>query len=426
MKLCRIFSLLAAVALVVQSSRGNTLSRDSVPSVMVGDSVVELPLAVRYDWVPAAAGAGMLGLGFAGHYAYPRSFHVASPGGRSDHGADYLQYAPMALPWIMKIAGQPTRSGWGRMAVSQGIATALMAGTVYGLKHGVDSPRPDGTDSRSFPSGHSAWAFMGATMVAEELGWRSPWYTIGAYTLATGVAVERVVDRHHFPTDVVAGAGIGILATRLGYYFGDLLFDRQQLDMRLRAMEPNHNFSYLSLETGLSLPLGHVSLGDGRSIVRLPALMAGFRGAAAFSDHWGLALDLGLLSTPLIVDIRHDRTYIAPLHSLGAVLSPVYTYVCSNRVSLTAEGGIGYYHNFRLNAIDNAVEAGSGTMVGRINFGAIMRFSNHFSARATVGYEMSRYDFTVHPSTAYHNPAAGHTSGISSALLVNLSSRYEF
>ena len=171
----RFFVFLATVALVVQSSRGNTLSRDSVPLALTGDSVVELPSAVRHDWVPAAAGAGMLGLGFAGHYAYPRSYHVASPGGRSDHGADYLQYAPMALPWIMKIAGQPTRSGWGRMVVSQAVATALMAGTVYGLKHGVDSPRPDGSDSRSFPSGHSAWAFMGATMVAEELGWRSPW-----------------------------------------------------------------------------------------------------------------------------------------------------------------------------------------------------------------------------------------------------------
>ena len=382
---------------------------------------------VPRDWVPAVAGGAILGAGFLGHYAYPHDFAVvAGTKTRGDRGTDVLQYAPMALPWVMKLAGRPTRSGWGRMAVSQAFATAIMGGAVYGMKHGIDSPRPDGSDFRSFPSGHTAWAFMGATMVAEELGDISPWYTVGAYTFATGIALERVIDRHHFPTDVVAGAGIGILATRLGYFLGDLIFDNRQLSRRLCEMKNNHNFSYLSLETGLMLPLGHVGLGEGCSIVRLPALTAGFRGGAALTDNIGLAVDLGLISTPLIVDVRHDRTYIAPLHSLGAVVSPYFTHICSNRVSLNAEVGVGYYHNFGLNSIEKAITAGSGSLVGRVNVGAVMRFSPHFSARATVGCQLSRYSFTIHPSEAYHTTSTLHTSGTTPSLLLSISSRYEF
>jgi len=56
----------------------------------------------------------------------------------------------------------------------------------------------------------------------------------------------------------------------------------------------------------------------------------------------------------------------------------------------------------------------------------VLRFSSNFSARASIGYEMSRYRFTVRPSAAYSIPAPATARGIASALLVNISSRYEF
>ena len=59
----------------------------------------------------------------------------------------------------------------------------------------------------SFPSGHSTNAFAFATAIAGHYdGWVVP--TI-VYTIATGVAVSRVNDHVHFPSDVVAGALIG-------------------------------------------------------------------------------------------------------------------------------------------------------------------------------------------------------------------------
>ena len=137
---------------------------------------------------------------------------------------DATQYVPIALPWAMKAIGQPTRSAWGRMSISQGLGVVMMGGSVKLLKNVVGDMRPDATDCTSFPSGHTAWAFLGATMIERELGWRSPWYTFGAYTFASAVAMQRVVDKRHFPIDVAGGAAIGVIAGHLGYFIGDKIF----------------------------------------------------------------------------------------------------------------------------------------------------------------------------------------------------------
>lgn len=155
-------------------------------------------------------------------------------GAGPDRGADCLQYLPMVFPEVMKISGVPTRSGWGRLVVSQGVSVVLMAGSVYSLKKLVTSRRPDRSDYDSFPSGHSAWAFAGATVVAKELGWRSPWYAVGAYAFATGVAMERVIDRHHSAIDAVCGAAIGVGMTQLGYLITDRIYGSHGLCERYR------------------------------------------------------------------------------------------------------------------------------------------------------------------------------------------------
>lgn len=104
---------------------------------------------------------------------YVPSFH---------HGYDdYLQYVPIFALVGMKAAGVESRSSWGRMLTSDAFSAALMATTVNVMKLVIDSRRPDGTALNSFPSGHSATAFMAATMFHKEYGVRSPWYSIGAY-----------------------------------------------------------------------------------------------------------------------------------------------------------------------------------------------------------------------------------------------------
>ncbi len=419
-----IVSALAFVILVVTQGKATTVHTDSTTCTV--DSVMPTPKPSDDTWlIPAGAGAGLVTLGAATQHSSDRwSFAKASS--HKNGFIEVAQYIPVALPWAMKALGQPTRSGWGRMATSQATAIAIMAGSVYPLKRGIDSRRPDDSDSHSFPSGHSAWAFMGATMTANELAWKSPWYPFGAYTLATAVAAERVINSRHYPTDVIAGAGIGILSAQLGYFVGDLIFGNRQLDPRsVCPLHDNLNLSFLSLNIGLNLPLGRIAIGNGK-IIRLPALSAGFHGGFAIGDNWGIGAEVGLISTPIQVEERYDRTHVAPLTSLGAVISPYYRLALSRRVSFSADIGAGYYHNFRLNSIDEAVKAGNGTPVGRVNVGTILRLSDHFSCKASVGYQISRYDFTIKQSEDYHLTVSDHSSGTTGSLLFSLSSRVEF
>ena len=93
---------------------------------------------------------------------------------------DFLQYAPAGVMLGLKAFGYQCRTNWTGMLVSDAFSAAIMAATVNGLKYTVQRPRPDGSSFNSFPSGHTATAFMTATMLHKEYGWRSPWFSIGS------------------------------------------------------------------------------------------------------------------------------------------------------------------------------------------------------------------------------------------------------
>ena len=136
---------------------------------------------------------------------------------------DYIQYAPAVVMMGMKACGYESRTGWGQMLVSDVFSIAIMAGVVNALKYGIDRTRPNGYDV-SFPSGHTATAFMTAALLDKEYGWRSPWFSIGGYTAAAFVGVSRILNNRHWMSDIASGAAIGIGSVHLGYYLSDLIF----------------------------------------------------------------------------------------------------------------------------------------------------------------------------------------------------------
>lgn len=145
------------------------------------------------------------------------------------HYDDYLQYAPAAVMVGMKACGYESRSSWGRMLVSDAFSAGIMAGAVNGIKYSVGRLRPDGSRYNSFPSGHTATAFMTASMLHKEYGWRSPLFSIGGYTAAAVTGVSRICNNRHWLSDVVAGAAIGIGSVELGYFLADLVFKERHL-----------------------------------------------------------------------------------------------------------------------------------------------------------------------------------------------------
>ena len=147
---------------------------------------------------------------------------------------DFTQYAPAALVLGLKAAGYEGRTKWGGMLVSDAMSVGIMFATVKGVKYAVNRERPYGGD-HSFPSGHTATSFMTATMLHKEYGWKSPWFSIGGYTVAAVTGVSRIMNNAHWMSDVVAGAAFGIGSVHLGYYLTDLIFkDKHILDGYIR------------------------------------------------------------------------------------------------------------------------------------------------------------------------------------------------
>lgn len=178
---------------------------------------------------------------------------------------DYIQYAPLVLTWGLKAAGYEGRSKWGRLLASNALSAAIMAGLVNGIKYTASEERPDGSTSNSFPSGHTATAFMAATILHKEYGLtRSLWYSVGGYTVATGIAAFRVMNNRHWVSDVLTGAGIGILSTELGYALSDLIFkDKYTLRREMENLnDVSEHPSFFSLQAGTGIVMGSKGVPD--------------------------------------------------------------------------------------------------------------------------------------------------------------------
>ncbi len=138
---------------------------------------------------------------------------------------DYTQFFGPAAVVGMKLGGYEGRSDWPRLLASAGMGYGIMALLVNTIKYTAKEVRPDGSSANSWPSGHTATAFVGATLLHKEYGLtRSPWWSVAGYGVATATGVMRVLNNRHWISDVLSGAGIGILSGELGYAICDLLF----------------------------------------------------------------------------------------------------------------------------------------------------------------------------------------------------------
>jgi membrane-associated phospholipid phosphatase len=133
------------------------------------------------------------------------------------HADDYLQFAPIAAVYGLNAIGVKGKNDFANRTVLLLKSEILVGVLTYSLKTITAVPRPDSGAPTSMPSGHTAQAFAAATFMAKEYGDRSVWYSVGAYTIATGVGVMRVLNNRHWVSDVLVGAGVGIFSTNIAY-----------------------------------------------------------------------------------------------------------------------------------------------------------------------------------------------------------------
>lgn len=128
---------------------------------------------------------------------------------------DYLEWGMLGWVFVCDLMGKE-KHNWVDQLCLVTIAEGLNAGMTRVLKHTVDEARPDG-GRYSFPSGHTANAFLGAHMAYKEFKDSSPVLAYSGYALAAFVAGSRIYNNRHWVADVVAGAGFGILSVELSY-----------------------------------------------------------------------------------------------------------------------------------------------------------------------------------------------------------------
>lgn len=128
---------------------------------------------------------------------------------------NFIQYVPSVIHLGLGLTGVKAKHKCIDRCLAAATAYVCMVAVGNGMKYAIREKRPDTGARGSFPSGHTATAFTGAELTRIEYG-----NAIGAaaYGVATAVGVLRVMNDRHYIHDVLAGAGIGILSAKVGYW----------------------------------------------------------------------------------------------------------------------------------------------------------------------------------------------------------------
>ena len=328
---------------------------------------------------------------------------------------DKLQFFSPALTLGLKIGGVEGRSDWTRLMVSAAMSYGLMAGFVNSIKYTASEMRPDGSTRNSWPSGHTATAFVGATILHKEYGLtRSPWYSVAGYGLATATGVMRVLNNRHWVSDVLSGAGIGIMSGELAYALSDLIFKDRHL-LRGDLMDyPNLNRdhpSFFDVSMGLGFGSKNISFDDfdimseeakGVKLQFRTATVVQAEGAYFINKYVGLGGRLRVRTSPINgwsnfmrladEDMNESIDYLMTLDD-GGIIGDISDFVTEKEITIESDhltefaGDVGLYFNFPLN---DRFSIGSKLLIGRSMMQAL-----DLNARFKGNVKDMDYDMTI-------------------------------
>ncbi len=187
-------------------------------------------------------GYGALSLGNGSLRQFDRYVNNSTIGPHGYTGSvdDYLRYGPIAAVYGLDLLGIKAKHNFLDRSAMLVISMALTSTAVTFTKNNIHRERPDGSSFSSFPSSHTAMAFMAAEFMHQEYGEQSVWFSIIGYGTATATGVLRLYHHVHWFSDVVMGAGYGILATKLSYliypYLKQIFIPKKNIDF---AFFPN-------------------------------------------------------------------------------------------------------------------------------------------------------------------------------------------
>ncbi|TPE45390.1 phosphatase PAP2 family protein [Pontibacter mangrovi] len=145
---------------------------------------------------------------------------------------DYIFFLPAAYLYGFNAFSSQNRHDIRRQTGLLLASGALTSALVWPTKKLTNIDRPNG-EPTAFPSGHTAYAFTIATVVDKEFRHKSPWVSVGSYTIASATGVMRVLNNEHWMADVLAGAGVGIISVNTVYWLHDKFAKNKGLNTML-------------------------------------------------------------------------------------------------------------------------------------------------------------------------------------------------
>jgi hypothetical protein len=200
----------------------------------VDTAVARRPTRSILGWAELAGVAAVAGAAFTSDQSLRD--RIADPHDRlgrtlSDVG-NGLGDGAVVYPSLFAVAvgGRLLKKPGMQKAATRALESTLLAGAAaLALKSIIGRQRPDasghnayvfrpfGLHDLSLPSGHAAVAFALATSLARETG--DQWTDAAFFAAATLTAYSRMHDDKHWASDVILGAGIGILSARFVHRF---------------------------------------------------------------------------------------------------------------------------------------------------------------------------------------------------------------
>lgn len=134
------------------------------------------------------------------------------------NAADYLMWVPSASVYAMDAFHVKTQHNFKEHLILDAGSILVTGGMGYVMRKISQHIEVYNTHNTEFPSGHTANAFRGAEIVHQELKFSHPVLSYSGYLVATGVGLLRIYTKTHLLSEVLAGAGLGILSTKLTYW----------------------------------------------------------------------------------------------------------------------------------------------------------------------------------------------------------------
>lgn len=254
----------------------------------------------------------------------------------------YTQFLPFALTFGLKACGVESKDNWGKLLVASGLSTAIGLSTTQIIKNKANKVRPDGGDNKSFPSGHTTMAFISATILSKEYGEKSYWYSVGGYTMATLTGLSRIANNRHWISDVLAGAGIGIFSTEVGYFIKDLLFkDKYSNKFFEYNGNDQENPSFVDMYITYNYSSNKYTLKDNTTLTFNNGASIGVEGAYFFNQHFGVGTLMNV-SNYKVVNKNIIQDSSLNIYSLN--VGPYFSYPVFKRILIGSNVDVGINH----------------------------------------------------------------------------------